>query len=244
MKTIFDLLDFRDLATLGKYFRARLDWMPFGSGSKSYFFNWMEGHTYDYCKHRKNHELETDPPIAIPFVREHLPLFTAPLKTPFPFFGQQLTHLSTCLVGNFLIDTGRVTIEYEFSGHAEVIESIWALSPARYPHGAINAESILPEYDFLETNTPGHPGEMSSGMILNYAPLRTARTRKEPMSDFTGRKTLVIDVNRSSIATPLNRYPRVKNLPFYLVIWSAVGLHQQGPTEPVLTKIYRIKYEI
>lgn len=241
MKTIFDITDFSDLNLVGKWFRSRLDWMPLYGGGKGYYWNWCEGHN-DSCKHRMNHELTPLRPFALErekyFQLVNIPIHQAKIGE------STFEYLSTMMVGNFLIDIGRVTIEYEFSGHPEVIESIWALSPARYPHGAIDAESILPEYDFLETNTPGHPGEMSSGMILNYAPLRTARTRKEPMSDFTGRQTLVIDVNRSSIVTPLNRYPRVKNLPFYMVIWSAVGLHQQGPTEPVLTKIYRIKYEI
>lgn len=259
MRPVFKINRWDDPGLIGKWFRSRLDWMPFGSGTRSYFWNWMDGQDTDFCKHRHNVELETVHPITIPFYPDHLPLFSTPLVKPLDFFGQQLTHISSCLVSNFRMNTGRIIINAELSCDPHVIESFWGLSPARVerlkdiylsPEGfVLNFETILPEYDFWETNTPGHIGEMSSSVITSYAPYKAVQVKKRPMQLYQQVREYVIEVKDGRIWFNFDEtggYMRrpCSQMPIELILWNAVGKHQAGPDRTVTTKIYEIKYEI
>lgn len=245
MKTIFNLTEWSDPDRVAQYFRSRLDWMPMSIGTQSYFYNWAKGLPHDYCRWRSNEPGQKQVyDLSVEHSKDYFPLVSIPIE-PFLYFDRTLKFLSTCLVGNFLIDRGRLTIEAELSCHPEVIESFWALSPARYTE---ETETILPEYDFWETNTPYHVDEMSTAVILNYSPQRTHKVYKIPLGKFQKKALYIIDMERRLIITNFNGGHVIKrvipNLPIYPILWSAVGSHQLGPKEIITTKIYSIKYEV
>jgi hypothetical protein len=252
MKTVFEITRWDDPNLIAKYFRARLDWMPYGGMGKSYPYNWLEGNPMDLSKHKVNHKEIMDifwvmAPSFYPMklTEEYFSLYSIPIP-PTDFNGSILTHVSNCLVGNFNIQEGKLTIEAELSGDENVVEALWGLSTTRYVK---NGELIIPEQDWFETNTPGHIGEMSTSVITSYAPYKAKQVAKIPISPFVGKRVpYLIDIGRNTIVTNFNggfRQRRVvKNLPIYPILWNQVGSHQLGPKEIVITKIFSVKLEV
>jgi len=248
MKKVFEITQWDDSDLILTYFKSRLDWMPFGSGTKSYYVNWAQGHNRDWAKHRDNHPIVQELLPQLILQKEFFSLISTPI-TPIDFFGQMLTHASTCLVGTFLIETGVLTVEMEFNGSEDIVEALWGLSATRYIKNYPDLESILPEHDWWETNTPGHIGEMSTSVIYQYAPHRTGFVDKISLEPFKGKRAVFhIDFRNMSISTNFNGGFKTTNLlkrtPIYPILWSAVGKHQLGPRETISTKIYAVKFEV
>jgi hypothetical protein len=243
MKTIFDFCP-SDLNQLTKWFKSRLDWMPSYPACKSYFWNWTEGMETDQAKWRVNHPvfpLKYRPETA---KRENcFELSTYPIE-PITLCGNKLNFFSMCLVGTFQINEGLFTVDAEFSLDPDVVESIWFLSTTRFENGR---ETINPEFDAFETNTPGHQNEMSTSLILSTDPMRTRKVFKRPLDKFKGRHLYSVRFYHGWIEIYLDGreiyYVRksVDDIPMYPIIWNAVCNHQAGATS--VSKIYNLKFE-
>jgi len=246
VKTIFDIHKWDDPELVARWFKSRLDWdnpeTPQYSGTgKSQMVNWADGLDHDSAKYRRYNNIRGAVYRNLMFCKDYLALIQ------FSLFENIGDFESTMLVGNFHISEGRLTVNMEISGDPNVCEALWFLSVARYHKGS---ETILPELDSFETNTPGHIGEMSHSVIHSYDPHKAVLVKKEPLEPFKAPVEYVVTFGKNKIISEaLNgKYTvsscQFRGAPLYPIIWNMVPEHLAGPRDPVVTKIYQIKFEV
>jgi hypothetical protein len=232
-----------DYDQLCHWFKSRLDWMPdFASSTKCWFTHWGG----NSLSKRNNHAERAIPwEDTLLFYPDHIELVCLPIDPIIEIENQILTHKTAMLVGDFFIDNGILTIDAELSCDPDFCESLWFLLKTHLVDGK---ESILPEWDPFETNTPGHRNEMSTSQITSYDPdFKAQNVRKLPLTRYYGRRIykmgITPEIMYSNIACCF-RAPRLKpDIPFYPNIWNAVQQHQ-GPKGTNVMKIYNLKYEV
>jgi hypothetical protein len=239
MKTVFDFCP-TDKEQLEHFFKSRLDWMPDNTSCKVWFTHWGG----NSLSKRNNHaDLQIPWEDTLLFKEDHVELITVPFETPIDCNGTR-THKSAMLVGDFLIDQGILTVDAEFSCDPDFCEAIWLLSKTRVENGK---DSILPEWDPFETNTPGHRNQMSTSQITGYDPTIAQNVRKYPLTRYFGRSIYKVGITDkimySNIAC-LFRVPRLRpDVPYYPIIWNAVQQYQ-NPKGTNIMKINNLKLEV
>jgi hypothetical protein len=237
------LFDFcpTDLDQLTCWFKSRLDWMPDNTSCKCWFTHWGGN-----SKAKRNNHAD----LLIPWEdtlllkEDHIELVTVPFENPIDCNGIR-THKSAMLVGDFLVHRGILTIDAELSCDPQFCESFWFLSQTNLVDGK---ESILPEWDPFETNTPGHPNQMSTSQITSYEPnFHAQNVRKLPLTRYYGRRIYKMGITDEIMYSNISccfRAPRLRSdVPLYPIIWNAVQPHQ-GPKGTNVMKIYNLKYEV
>lgn len=247
MNKVFEITDFSDLELIARWFKARLDWMPFDTDTQSYFPNWLEGVHGDSSKWRNNMygSLEIIPDNVI--YGKQLIFRSVPMNPPLKFGDTLKSYKSACLVGNFNVERGVLTVDVEFSNNLNVVEALWWLSVTRFK-GEVDAQSnpietITPEWDTHETNTPQNIGKLSTSVILDYEPAKYAFVKKTEL--LKGRQTLVTEIKGNKMIThaPVKHVAyRGTAVPMYPILWTAVGVHQRL-LSPAPMIIHGIKLE-
>ena len=142
--------------------------------------------------------------------------------------GVMLQNYATALISNFYMHTGHLAVEWTISGRQDVVEAIWFVSPPHYRRGW-EKDNIAPEYDALETNTPGHPGKFSSCYISDYENYSAASVKKFDYSKASG-KRMRIDIEfckafiyqrTSGPIVKSNFLWRYRVIPMQMIIWIA-----------------------
>ena len=237
MKEIFNFCP-ADIDQLTRWFKSRLDWHPYYPSCQSYAYNWASGLDTDKSHFRKNDRYHFHQWTF----GDHISILSFPVE-PLILPERIVSFIGMELVGLFAIDEGSFEVDMGLSLDPEIIESIWFLSSSRYNH---DGETILPEFDALETNTPGYPNQMSISTILNYNPLKTFKVRKYDYAAFNGRHKYKTVITKSCIKLLIDNKPfyttrRTNDSPLYPIIWSAVGDHQKGPNHVTQTEIYHLR---
>jgi len=245
MKTLFDFCP-ADLDQLARHFKPWCDWNPYYTSTKCWFEYWgcPKGSVFWLNQGLNTH-------------LDHIELTCEPLDNFMILRSGQpdeliLTHQAAQLVGRTPIRNGRLTVDADLclddEDSDEFTKAIWFLSETRKEtrkcHADFGKETILPEWDAFETNTPGHKGEMSSSIITQYDPFRAHGIRKRPMNDYKGRQEFVSTFLNGWVWTNFGgltyRCPITR---FYPILWVAVCGHQEAKGMSARVKIYNIKME-
>lgn len=226
---------FDDPEEIAYYFKARTDWMPWANDTKCWFSNWAEDLNNDSCKFDSNYHGERYiVPDNISFLKDCLTLRTVPIEQV-EMGGRIFTHKSVCLAGKQVMNRFRINIDAKFSCDFKAVDAIWTLTP----------DTVLPEWDLFETNTPGCSGQLSQSLLTGTTyPAKVKWSKKYHIDKCRGIKSYkAIKTNRLHITTsPVFSLHFAPSTPEYLIIWNAVQRHQ-NLVDTAEMKIYNIEIE-
>lgn len=231
---------FDDPELIAYYFKSRLNWMPFGHDTKSWFVNWAEGLKNDQSYHKSNrHGERIIPPDNVLFYKDRLMLQTKPV-VPIDMGTHLFGFKSACLVGLQEMNKFNIVLDLKFGCTPETTDAIWGLTPVHLVDGK---EVILPEWDMFETNTPGHAQVLSQSLLTGTGyPAKVRWSRKHSINKVVGRQNYQLIKNRWCEVTthPLFSFHFSSDDPMYLIIWNTVQAHHT----PDLSKYFKPELEI
>lgn len=239
MKTIYDFCPV-NLDELNVHFKPFCSWNPYYTSTKCWFDDWSKGDGGSLLVNN-----------------DHIELLCKPFKQPKIIRPGEpdeliLTHHTSQLVGCSSIRSGRLTIDADLClddpDDNEFVKSFWFLSETRIEtrksHADYGKNTILPEWDAFETNTPNHKGEMSCSLINQYTPFKAHGVKKRSLVRYFGRQKFICAFKGLFVWTNFGgltyRYPITE---FYPILWVAVCGHQEARGMNARIRIYNLKME-
>lgn len=159
-------VDFRDREKVERYFKPRLDWHPFGTGSKTFYTDWS--YANENIVRLENGMLKHIEPDNVSWGPDGMTLSAVnmPVINTIDWGPHEFCYKGAEVVTRDYFENARFELVADVPVNDHTVPAMWFLAVSRWVSGGIHV--IKPEFDSHEFGVEHFPTDLNCAFHYNY----------------------------------------------------------------------------